>query len=67
MEFCPEPVPVKAGMEFGSGIKFGVDTLATDNIRVIASVDGIEREIKLDALVKVENNRRLFTLIAILP
>ena len=67
MEFCPEPVPVKAGMEFGSGIKFAVDTLATDNIRVIASVAGVEREIKLDALIKVGDNWRLFSPVEILP
>ena len=67
MEFCPEPVPVKAGMSFGSGITFGVDTLATDNIRVIANVAGVEREIKLDALIKVDNNWRLFSPIEILP
>ena len=67
MEFCPEPVPVKAGMGFGSGITFGVDILATDNIRVVANIAGVEREIKLDALIKVENNWRLFSPIEILP
>jgi hypothetical protein len=67
MKFCPEPVPVKAGMNFGSGIKFSVGTQVTDNIRVIASIDGAEREIKLDALVKVDNNWRLFSPIEILP
>ena len=67
MKFCPEPIPVKAGMGFGSGITFGVDTLATDNIRVVANVAGVEREIKLDALIKVGNNWRLFSPIEILP
>ena len=67
MDFCPEPVPVKAGMDFGSGISFAVDTLATDNIRVIADVAGDKREIKLDALIKVGNNWRLFSPIEVLP
>ena len=67
MKFCPKPIPVKPGMSFGSGITFGVDTLATDNIRVIVDVGGVEREIKLDALIKVGNNWRLFSPIEILP
>jgi hypothetical protein len=67
MKFCPEPIPVKAGMGFGSGITFGVDTLATDNIRVVANIAGVEREIKLDALIMVDKNWRLFSPIEILP
>lgn len=52
LQFCPEPISVEPGTNFGLA-KFAVATLSTDNIRVIADVNGEEREVKLDALVKI--------------
>jgi len=60
MKYCPEPVPARPGMDFGP-VVFKVETLATDNIRVIVKVGGEEREIKLDSLVKVGDSWRLLS------
>ena len=58
MEYCPEPIAAKEGTDFGRA-SFKRDTQALDNIRVIVNVGGEEREIKLDALVKVGDSWRL--------
>jgi len=60
LQFCPEPITVEPGTNFGVA-EFAVATLATDNIRVIAAVDGAEQEVKLDALVKVGETWRLLS------
>ena len=64
-KFCPEPIVTKPGMNFGFA-SFIVETQAADNIRVIVLENGVEREIKLDALVKVDNKWRLLSSVNIL-
>ena len=66
MEFCPELISTQPGMNFGA-VTFRGKTLATDNIRVIVKVGEEEREIKLDAQVKVEERWRLLSPIELLP
>ncbi|MFC1735007.1 hypothetical protein ACFL1X_02755, partial [Candidatus Hydrogenedentota bacterium] len=60
MKFCPEPISARPGTDFGSAV-FKIKTLATDNIRAVVNVDGEEREIKLDSLVKVGDSWRLLS------
>jgi hypothetical protein len=60
MKYCPEPIPVTAGTDFG-GIVFSTDTSALDNIRVIAQVSGQERELKLDTMVKTGGGWKLLS------
>jgi len=60
MEYCPEPIAAKEGTDFGHA-SFKRDTQALDNIRVIVNAGGEEREIKLDALVKVGDSWRLIS------
>ena len=64
-KFCPEAIVTKPGMNFGIA-SFIVETQAADNIRVIVLEDGMEREIKLDALVKIDNEWRLLSPVNIL-
>ena len=66
MEYCPEPISTRPGMNFGVA-DFRGETLATDNIRVIVKVGEEEREIKLDALIKVGARWRLLSPIELLP
>ena len=57
---------VEPGTNFGL-VEFAVATLATDNIRVIADVDGAEQEVKLDALVNVGETWRLLSPVSLVP
>lgn len=66
MKYCPEPISTRPGMNFGAAT-FRGETLATDNIRVIVKVGEEEREIKLDAQVKVGARWRLLSPIELLP
>ena len=60
MEYCPEPIPARPGMDFGP-LVFKTERLITDNTRVIVHVGGEEREIKVDSLVKVGDSWRLLS------
>lgn len=61
MENCPEPILARKGTGFGSGIAFGEDTLAFDNIGIVVDTGGRKRNISLDAIVKVGGRWRLLS------
>ena len=60
MKHCPQPILAKAGTDFG-GDAFKVDTFVLDNVRVIAEVDGRERELRLDAMVKTDDGWKIIS------
>lgn len=60
LEYCPEPLRTEPGMNFGF-LKCAVSTLVTDNIRVVATVQGEEQEVKLDAVIQVGEEWRLLS------
>jgi hypothetical protein len=60
MKHCPQPIRAKAGTDFGGGA-FKVDTFVLDNVRVIAKVDGRERELRLDAMVKTDDGWKIIS------
>lgn len=61
-----EPSPLEPGRRFGP-VRVRAKTLAFDNVHAVVLINGVERDLKLDELIKVDDSWRLVDAVSLDP
>ncbi|MFP6583610.1 MAG: hypothetical protein VCD00_13790 [Candidatus Hydrogenedentota bacterium] len=58
MSFAGDPILIGQGEEFGP-LTLRADTLILDNVHAVLLIDGVEKDLKLDEMIRVNGSWRL--------